>query len=186
MNRYQKEKSREIRDIMRSDKWGRMTYKEARRKWRSGIRAFLVDSRMNAWVVTKLGHLGMSRSRLRELGQAYRKIIMYCAERNLGVNFYHEPRFDDIVLRFYGWSLTGQKYSVAHTIRVDQIRQYAGALDSMVDYILGQVNKELQEVCFPSPVQPDIFKLSYNTFNPYYGEKFLLNAPVGVVTVKGE
>ena len=34
MNKYQKQKSREIKALMRSDKWGRMTYKEARRKWR--------------------------------------------------------------------------------------------------------------------------------------------------------
>jgi hypothetical protein len=38
MNKYQKEKSREIRDIMRTDPWRKMSYKEAKRKWRNGIR----------------------------------------------------------------------------------------------------------------------------------------------------
>lgn len=44
MNKYQKEKSHEIRDIMRADKFGRTTYKEAKRKWRKGIRAFPIGT----------------------------------------------------------------------------------------------------------------------------------------------
>lgn len=33
MNKYQKRKSREIKAIMRRDKFGRLSYKEAKRAW---------------------------------------------------------------------------------------------------------------------------------------------------------
>lgn len=187
MNKYQKEISREIKDIMRSDHWHKMTYKEARRKWRSGIRAFLVDNHTDSWVAGNFHHLGLSRSRLRELGRAYRKIIMYCAERNLHVHFYHDPPLDYMTIRFSGWSLSGQKYSIAHNIHGVQIRQFAGSLEYITNYILEKVNNELRECCFPSPIRSDIFELSRNAINPYYGEKILINPPVGIVRVsKGE
>ena len=33
MNKYQKRKSREIKALMRRDKWGRLSYKDARKIW---------------------------------------------------------------------------------------------------------------------------------------------------------
>lgn len=154
MNKYQKAKSREIWDIMRADVQHWVTYKEAKRKWRSGIRAFLVDDSMNAWVSAELGHLGMSRARLHELGQAYRKILMYCTERNLHVRFFHESRYDEVVLRFSGWSLAGTKYSVACRVSGAQLRQYANSLDGVVDHILERVNNQLRNYCFPPVIKP--------------------------------
>ena len=38
MNKYQKRKSREIKALMRRDKFGRLTYKEARKVWQFGKR----------------------------------------------------------------------------------------------------------------------------------------------------
>lgn len=42
MNKYQKEKSRQIKDIMRADPGHRMSYKEAKRIWRKVARSFLL------------------------------------------------------------------------------------------------------------------------------------------------
>ena len=36
MNKYQKKKSREIKALMRRDKWGRLSYKDARKVWQFG------------------------------------------------------------------------------------------------------------------------------------------------------
>ena len=38
MNKYQKKKSREIKAIMRRDKWGRLSYKDAKVVWKFGKR----------------------------------------------------------------------------------------------------------------------------------------------------
>ena len=80
MNKYQKEKSREIRDIMRADylyPLHRYTYKEAKKRWRKGIRAFRVGD-MWMWKAADMGRLGFNRAKLREVGQAYYKISEFC------------------------------------------------------------------------------------------------------------
>jgi hypothetical protein len=38
MNKYQKRKSREIKALVRRDKWGRLSYKYAKKVWQFGKR----------------------------------------------------------------------------------------------------------------------------------------------------
>ena len=49
MNKYQKRKSRVIRNIMRLDPWGRMTYKEAKRKFDPKILRIVDEPRSEFW-----------------------------------------------------------------------------------------------------------------------------------------
>lgn len=44
MNKHRKTISREIKDIMLTDKFGRMSYKEAKRKWKKGFRSVPINT----------------------------------------------------------------------------------------------------------------------------------------------
>lgn len=153
MNKYQKQKSREIRDIMRSDKFNRMTYKEARRKWRKGIRAFKIGE-MHAWQTLDCAKLGFSRGTVEEVGQEYCKLLRYCAERNLMLDCRHEPFFDHYELRFTGRTADGKRYGIMESVTGILLRQYVGPLSNITERVLEKVNAQLQEFHFPSPVRP--------------------------------
>lgn len=154
MNKYQKEKSREIRDIMRSDRFGRMTYKEAKRKWRKGIRAFPVGV-LNAWRAENLAHLGFSRNKLLELGQAYHKLIIYCTARGLEFTCDYKYYFDSYELSFKGKSFDGRRYRVNHSVTGALLRNCKVSLVDLTDYILEKVNVQLREFTLPSVVKTD-------------------------------
>lgn len=145
MNKYQKEKSREIRDIMRSDRWGRMTYKEAKRKWRNGIRAFRVgDTRI--WKAANLGHLGFSRDKMREVGQAYYKISNFCICNGYTLDCRYESCFGAYLLKFTGWLPDGRKYSMGHSVTSDVLRHCRGSLMDIAEYILNTVDREFTKL----------------------------------------
>lgn len=156
MNKYQKEKSREIRDIMRTDPWRRMTYKEAKRKWRKGIRAFKVG---DAWIAKDLARYGLSRRQIMEIGRVWYKFLKYCAARNLGFTCQNQPYLHCLELRFNGWSADNKKYSISYKVSYFDIRQYRGNIMEFVDYILYEVNRRVQEFVFPSTIKPSPMSL---------------------------
>lgn len=144
MNKYQKEKSREIRDIMRTDPWRRMSYKEAKRKWRKGIRAFPVGS-THSYELFDLGRLGLSRGKMRELGKAYFEILEYTAIHGLDFRCIYDRTFDQYVLRFTGRNYhTGKVHGFSSGISSDVIRQSNCSLVFLAKYILEQLDHEVQ------------------------------------------
>lgn len=155
MNKHQKEKSREIRDIMRSDQWGRMTYKEAKRKWRKGIRAFRIGD-MYAWKAVDIAHLGFTRKQLNEAGKAFYKILTYCGERNLTINCCYDANVDSYILRFTGRSIDGKRFGIMQAVNGDSIRYYAGSLLTLTHRMLEEVNCRLQKFIFPSVIETDL------------------------------
>lgn len=155
MNKYQKEKSREIRDIMRSDGFGRMTYKEAKRKWRKGIRAFRIGD-MYAWKEADISHLGFNRKQLQEAGRAFYKILTYCSERNLGFNCFYEAGVDSYILRFTGRSVDGKRFGIMHAVNGESIRYYAGSLSTLTHRMLDEINCRLQKFIFPDVIKTDL------------------------------
>lgn len=155
MNKYQKERSREIRDIMRSDGFGRMTYKEAKRKWRKGIRAFRIGD-MYAWKAADISHLGFTHKQLKEVGKAYHEIIKYCAKNSLAFTCQYEPYFDSYQLGFRGRSLDGKMYSQRHSVTATLLRQYTGSVVDIAEYVLHAVDHELQKSGFIVPADTEI------------------------------
>lgn len=155
MNKYQKERSREIRDIMRSDRWGRMTYKEAKRKWRNGVRAFRIGD-MYDWKAADISHLGFSRKQLKEVGQAYYKILKYCAERGLTFDCVHDRYFDFYEMSFKGRTVDGKHYRVNQKVTGELVRQCTGRLVDLTDHVLENVNVQLREFTLPSVIKTDI------------------------------
>lgn len=151
MNKYQKEKSREIRDIVRSDGFGRTTYKEAKRKHRKGIRAFRIGD-MYAWKEANLAHLGFNRKQLQDVGKAYYKILTYCGERNLAFNCYHEAHVDSYILRFTGRSVDGKRFGIMQAVNGDSIRYYAGSLLDIAHRVLEEVECRRKEFIVPKEV----------------------------------
>lgn len=155
MNKYQKEKSREIRDIMRSNYPLKTTYKQAKRKWRKGVRAFRIGD-MYAWKEADLAHLGFNRKQLQELGEAFYKILTYCGERNLGFNCFYEANVDSYVLRFTGRSVDGKSFGIMRAVNGYSIRYYAGSLLEITHRMLDEVNYRLQKFIFPDVIKTDL------------------------------
>jgi hypothetical protein len=161
MNKYQKERSREIRDIMRTDVWDKMTYKEARRQWRSGIRAFRCGD-THIWKSYNLAHLGFSRSKMREVGQAYYKIYEYCVRNGLTFTCEYEPFFDSYQFRFKGGYLQGRPmYASGHAIARDRIMRYGGSVVDIADWILKELDRQLTNSGFIAPEHGNSLKSLY-------------------------
>ena len=117
MNKRQKEKSREIRDIMRTDKWGRMTYQEAKRKWRKGVRAL---------PMAKLAHCA--------------------AERGLTVDYTYEPALDYHLLRFVGRDIFGHRYGYSITLMGYELRMHRCSIHNLVDRIIADLDYGLAKL----------------------------------------
>ena len=144
MNKYRKEKSREIRDIMRTDPWRRMSYKEAKRKWRKGIRAFPVGA-ARLYKSFDLCRLGLSRSKIREFGQAYTDIVKYSTAHGLDFRLEYETHFDTYVFYFTGMNyITGKRYGFRGSIASDVIRQSTCSFAFLAKYILEQLDHEVK------------------------------------------
>lgn len=145
MNKYQKERSREIRDIMRTDLFGRMTYKEAKRKWRKGIRAFRVGD-THIWEAFDLARLGFSRSKMREVGQAYHKIAECCAKNELKFHCSYAHHFlDEYILDFRGTDYnTGRQFGITHRVSSGVLRQERCSLAFLAEHIIEEVDCQLK------------------------------------------
>lgn len=155
MNKYRKRTSREIRDIMRSDKWGRMSYKEARRKWKNGIRAFRVGDRL-VWKAADLGRLGFSRARMRELGQAYSKIEQFCIVNGVKLDCYAERETPVYCLEFrFTDQDTGARYKYVHAIDLTVMTRSSCPLIYLAEYIIGDFKDELERLGVKHTVKLD-------------------------------
>jgi hypothetical protein len=127
-----------------------MTYKEAKRKWRKGIRAFKFG---DEWVAKDLARFGFTRSKLMEAGRAYYEILKYCSERNLDFRCRHIHPIDSYELVFCGRSVDGKRYCVSYTVTRDSFCYCGGSLMDLVHHVLDKVNRRLQEFVFPSVIK---------------------------------
>lgn len=46
MNKYQRKRSKRIKRIMRADRFGRISYRQARRMLESGVNTYMINGRM--------------------------------------------------------------------------------------------------------------------------------------------
>lgn len=151
MNKYQKVRSREIKDIIRADHYegapvspwmfGRMSYKQARREWKRGIRAFRVGNTC-VWKAIDMGRLGFDRAKLREVGQAYYKISEFRIYNGYTFDCRYDSYLDVYLLKFTGWLPDGQKYSMGSSVTSDLLRHYRGSLVDIAEHIIDTVDRE--------------------------------------------
>lgn len=145
MNRHQKQKSREIKDIMRTDVWRKMSYKEAKRKWKSGIRAFPIGPNQT-WRMFYLARLRYNRERLRELGQAVHMLISYATGKGMTLTVEYWPSIDSYWLKFRGKDISGTSFGAATRVTAIMLRQYAGPLQDVARFIAKNTDREIEEL----------------------------------------
>lgn len=143
MNRHQKQKSREIKDIMRTDVWRKMSYKEAKRKWKAGIRAFPIGPNQT-WLTFYLARLGFDRERLRELGQAVYMLISYASGKGMELTVEYWPSTDSYYLKFRGKDISGKPFGTAIFVTASLLRQCAGPLQDIVRHVVRYTDREIE------------------------------------------
>lgn len=143
MNRHQKQKSREIKDIMRADKFGRTTYKKAKRAWKAGIRAFPIGPNQT-WRTFYLARLGFDRGRLRELGQAVYTLISYASDKGMKLTVEYWPSTDSYYLKFRGKDISGTPFGTAIFVTAILLRQCAGSLQDVARHVIKYTDREIE------------------------------------------
>lgn len=150
MNKYNRQRSKEIKDIMRADRFGKMGYKQARREWRKGIRAFPVGD-SGEWLSFDCSRLNFSRKQLQEVGQAYSMIARYAAERHLETTWEFDPFADGYVLRLTGRAYTGQRFGFSYAFSMYHLQQCRGPLTGIANYAIRRIDQELHRRGFYPP-----------------------------------
>lgn len=143
MNRYRKVISREIKDIMRTDKWGRTTYKAAKRAWKAGIRAFPIGPNQT-WRTFYLARLGFNRERLRELGQAVYMLISYASSKGMKLTVEYWPSTDAYYLKFRGKDISGKPFGTAIFVTATLLRQCEVSLQDVVRHVVKYTDREIE------------------------------------------
>lgn len=76
MNKHRRSRHLAIRNIQRTDRFGRMTYREARRKHKEGYRAIPVGSGyFTRWFLLNFGSDGLTLTQSRKLGEEYTRVM---------------------------------------------------------------------------------------------------------------
>ena len=125
MNRVQKEKSREIRDIMRTDKWGRMTYKQAKRKWKNGFRA--------------LPLYAISRE---------------ASKRGVRTQIRYNSLVDTHECEFTGYTGTGGRFRCCVSVAGIMVRDFRGSRTDLTQIVLDRLDREIRNRCGYAPLGP--------------------------------
>lgn len=145
MNRHQKQKSREIKDIMRADKFGRRTYKEAKRAWKTGIRAFPIGPNQS-WRTFHLARLRFNRERLRELGQAVYMLMSYATGKGMEFTCEYWPWCDSYRLKFSGKDISGKSFCGSTQVGIIMLRQFAGPLQNLASFVAKNTDCEIKSL----------------------------------------
>lgn len=158
MNKHQRRRSREIKAIANADKWGKTTYKEAKRKWKKNIRAFPVG-RTTEWVVADLSYLKLSQQRMDELGWAVRYLIHHANEKNMTLDIVYAPCIGAYKLTFRSNPLILQnRFGYTISVTADLIRwgvspiTVAGHIVKDMDYGLSKLSVDTTAKIEPSRV----------------------------------
>ena len=150
MNKHNKEKSREIRDIMRTDKWGRMTYKEARRKWRKGTRVVWFSPK-GPWMAFDNNRLCLPRKKLREFALVHTKILKYANERCLEVEWEKVSFNSMLVLRISGRAFNGKRFGYRQAFDIFDFRLFNCSCEDLANRIVYNLDRELNRNGFYPP-----------------------------------
>lgn len=170
MNKHNKQKSREIRAIMRTDKWGRMTYREARRDWRKGTRVVWFSPN-EPYMEFDNSKMGLSYNILKRFAAVYHEILKYAGERHLWVEFEYEPICNAFKLRFSGRAFNGQRFGCGVTVPVDHLEYALSDSKDLANRILYGIDRSLHENGFyppkPLAMRDLMVEDEWNSFRPH-------------------
>lgn len=150
MNKHNKQKSREIRAIMRTDKWGRMTYREARRKWKNGTRVVWFSPN-GPFMALDNNRLCLSYTKLREFARVHTEILKYANERYLEVEWEHESFSTMLVLRVSGRAFNGKRFGYRQLVDIFDFRLSKCPPEYLASMIIDKLDHELHECGFYPP-----------------------------------
>lgn len=160
MNKPQRIRSREVKAIMNADKWGKLTYKEAKRKWKKNIRAFPVGL-TTEWVVSDLSHLELSQKRMDELGWAVRHLIYKAEEKHMSLEIVFDYnvrayrlyfRSDPTVLRNH--------FGYYNTVSVELIKRCISPI-AIAGYIVTDMENELAKLPFDTTAKIETSRIVF-------------------------
>lgn len=123
MNKYQKEKSREIRDIMRAYKFGKMTYKQAKHKWNEGFRALPLYA-----------------------------ITHEASKRGVRTQIRYIPSIDEHECEFTGYTGTGGRFRCGVSVTGIMVRDFRGDRADLVPIVIDRLDREIRELCGYAPL----------------------------------
>lgn len=115
MNKYQKAKSREIRDIMR--KLRKVTYKEAKRRWKDGFRALPTGV-----------------------------IDREASKRGVIFTYRYAPRWDAYDVRFRKKLSAGTEFEFSVEVSVEAVRSYRGNRVDLVNAIMRELDAGMRSL----------------------------------------
>lgn len=102
MNRHRRHIHESIRDIRRTDPSGKMSYRQARRKYKEGVRAVPIKFTTGTrWMLLDLGEIGIRSSEAKRLGSEMTDIFISALYKgyNVYVSYEAERRF--FVVKFF-------------------------------------------------------------------------------------
>lgn len=104
MNKYRRNRHLAIRNIQRTDWFGRMTYRKARRKYKAGHRAIPVGSGyFTMWFLLNFGTDVLTLAQSRKLGEEYTRISEHVENVQCTVTMSYD--IDTRCFKFrYSWS----------------------------------------------------------------------------------
>lgn len=119
MNRHHRRIHKSIRDVQRSDRFGRMTYKQARRKYKDGLRSIPIKFTTGTrWMLMDFGEIGVGYSEARRFGSELTDIFISALFEGYNVYVRYETDHNFFTVEFLKrvgrfpvcWSYTASYY----------------------------------------------------------------------------
>lgn len=111
MNKYHRNRHLAIRNIQRTDPFGRMSYREARRKYKAGYRAVPVgNGYFTRWSMLNFGTDGLTLAQSRKLGEEYTTISEHAESAQFKATMRYDVDMHCLGFKYRGlnsvWRLT--------------------------------------------------------------------------------
>ena len=159
MNKRHRIRSREIKAIMNADKWDLLAYKDAKRRWKKGIRAFPVGLNTE-WVMTDLSFLNLSQQRMDELGWAVRHLIHEAKERNMTLEILSDYNIKAFKLYFRSNPMIlRNQFGYRRAVSTYELRQWP-SLITFAGYILEDLDHGISKLSVDTAAKIEIPMIS--------------------------
>lgn len=103
MNKHNRNRHLAIRNIQRTNWFGTMTYREARRKYKAGYRAIPVGTGYFArWFLLNFGSDGLTLAQTRKLGEEYTLISEHAESAQFKATMHYDVKMHCLVFKYRG------------------------------------------------------------------------------------
>lgn len=107
MNKHHRNQHLAIRNIQRTNRFGRMTYREARRKYKAGYRAIPVGRGCcTTWLLLNFGADDLTLAQVRKLGEEYTLIAEHAERAGFKATMRYDFDMHCLMFKYQGLSNT--------------------------------------------------------------------------------